>query len=140
MIPVRNALFSIENLDPRLAWLTSYVETMILRDLWTACTIGARIFYMAQRINTHWTKFSDTPMSPFALLDFSSRGTMGYDHSVIGGIGLPLPLHGLRQRAGDPRGELLLLPRDGGLFGRRPSTRSPRPSAATTTTPISRTR
>lgn len=86
MIPIRNALISVENLDPRLGWLTSYFETMILRDVWTASTIAARIFYMAQRINAHWTQHSDNPMSPFALLDFSSRGTMGYDHSVIGGI------------------------------------------------------
>lgn len=86
MIPIRNALISVENLDPRLGWLTSYFETMILRDVWTASTIAARIFYMAQRINAHWTEHSDTPMSPFALLDFSSRGTMGFDHSVIGGI------------------------------------------------------
>lgn len=86
MIPIRNALISVENLDPRLPWLTSYFETMILRDVWTASTIAARIFYMAQRINAHWTEYSDNPMSPFALLDFSSRGTMGYDHSVIGGI------------------------------------------------------
>lgn len=86
LVPVRNVLFTVENLDPRLPWLTSYFETMILRELWTACTIATRIFYMGQRINTHWTANSDTPMSPFALLDFSSRGTMGYDHSVIGGI------------------------------------------------------
>lgn len=86
MIPYRNALISVENLDPRLPWLTSYFETMILRDVWTASTIAARIFYMAQRIKGHWTEYSDTPMSPFALLDFSSRGVMGYEHSVIGGI------------------------------------------------------
>lgn len=86
VVPVKNALFTIENLDPRLPWLTSYLETMILRDLWTACTIATRIFYMTQRINAHWATRSDNPMSPFALLDFSSRGTMGYDHSEIGGI------------------------------------------------------
>lgn len=86
VVPVKNVLFSVENLDPRLPWLTSYFETMILRELWTACTIATRIFFMGQRINAHWTANSDNPLSPFALLDFSSRGTMGYDHSVIGGI------------------------------------------------------
>lgn len=86
VVPVKNALVTVENLDPRLPWLTSYFETMILRELWTACTIATRIYMMAHRINANWTQFSDNPMSPFALLDFSSRGTMGYDHSVIGGI------------------------------------------------------
>lgn len=86
VVPVRNAVFSIENLDPRLPWLTSYLETMILRDLWTSCTIATRIHLMAKRINKNWLAFSDTPMSPFALLDFSSRGVMGYDHSILGGI------------------------------------------------------
>lgn len=86
VVPVKNALFTIENLDPRLPWLTSYFETMILRDLWTACTIATRIFFMTRRINTNWLANSDTPLSPFALLDFSSRGVMGHDHSEIGGI------------------------------------------------------
>ena len=86
MIPVRTPLVSVENLDPRLPWLTSYFETMILRDVWTASTIAARNFYIAQRIKAHWDASSDNPMSPFAFLDFSSRGTMGYDHSVLAGI------------------------------------------------------
>lgn len=86
MVPVRTPLISVENLDPRLPWLTSYFETMILRDVWTAATIATRMFFIAQRINHHWTENSDTPMSPFAFLDFSSRGTMGYDHSVLAGI------------------------------------------------------
>ncbi len=88
VVPVKQALFTIENLhpdDPDLFWLTSYLETMILRDLWTACTIATRIYLMATRINKHWDTYSDTPMSPFALLDFSSRGVMGYDHSLLGG-------------------------------------------------------
>jgi nicotinamide phosphoribosyltransferase len=67
---------------------------MILRDVWTAATIAARIFYMAQRINEVWAETSDNPMSPFAILDFSSRGTMGYDHSVIGGHRPPLHFQG----------------------------------------------
>ncbi|AFO71675.1 nicotinamide phosphoribosyltransferase [Caulobacter phage phiCbK] len=86
MIPIRNALISVENLDPRLPWLTSYFETMILRDVWTASTIAARVNGIATRIKSFWEANSDTPMSPFAFLDFSSRGTMGYDHSVLAGI------------------------------------------------------
>ncbi|QXL90279.1 nicotinamide phosphoribosyl transferase [Caulobacter phage CcrSC] len=87
LVPVRNVLFTVENLDPDLYWLTSYFETMILRDLWTACSIATRNFYIAQRINASWVDRSDNPMSPFAFLDFSSRGVMGYDHSCLAGIG-----------------------------------------------------
>jgi bifunctional NMN adenylyltransferase/nudix hydrolase len=67
MVPVRNALISVENLDPRLPWLTSYFETMILRDVWTAATIAARIFYMAQRVNDLFAETSDNP--DVAVLD-----------------------------------------------------------------------
>lgn len=86
MIPTRNALISVENLDPRLPWLTSYFETMILREVWTCATIAARMFYITQRINNQFENYSDNPMSAFAFLDFCSRGTMGYDHSVLAGI------------------------------------------------------
>lgn len=86
VVPVRNALFTIENLDPELFWLTTYFETMILRDLWTACTIATRVFYIKSRIADHWVSRSDNDVSPFAFLDFSSRGVMGLDHSKLAGI------------------------------------------------------
>lgn len=85
VVPVRNAMFSVENLDEHLPWLTSYFETMLLRDIWTACSIATRLFLMRVRIDRHWRAYSENPPSPFALLDFSSRGVMGYDHGRIGG-------------------------------------------------------
>ena len=86
LVPVRNVLFTIENLDMDCPWLTSYVETMILRDVWTASTIASRIFYMKRKLKKFFDDFSDNPLSPFALIDFSARGCMGRDHSMLGGV------------------------------------------------------
>lgn len=86
LVPTRNALISVENTDDRMAFLPSYIETTLLRRVWTGATIAARIWEMMVKINRNWVQYSDNPLSPFALMDFSSRGTMGYDHSVVGGL------------------------------------------------------
>ncbi len=86
LVPVQNALLTVENLDDDCAALTSYKETMLLRDLWTASTIATRIFYMKRGLKIFFDAYSDNPVSPFALLDFSSRGCMGYDHNLLGGV------------------------------------------------------
>ena len=40
VLPVKNALVTIENTDPDLAWITTYLETFLLRDIWYATTVG----------------------------------------------------------------------------------------------------
>lgn len=85
LIATRTPLLTIENTDPRLPWLVSYLETMLLRDLWYSCTVASRIFFMKRGLKGIFDKTSENGISPFAVLDFSSRGTAGLDASQIGG-------------------------------------------------------
>lgn len=85
-VPTRNVLCTVENTDPELPWLTSYVETALLRQLWYATTVATRIFNMKKRIKAHFEATSDSlDALPFALLDFSSRGCSSYGANEIGG-------------------------------------------------------
>ena len=85
LVAYKNVLLTIRNTDPECAWLTSYLETMLLR-IWYPITVATRIYEMKQKIKPYYEKTSDTLDGlPFALLDFSSRGVTSYETSQIGG-------------------------------------------------------
>lgn len=89
LVPTRNVLCTVENTDPDFAWLTSYIETALLRQIWYASTVATRIFHMKRGIAEQFEATTDggiaSPNFPFALLDFSSRGCASYEANEIGG-------------------------------------------------------
>jgi nicotinamide phosphoribosyltransferase len=89
VVPVRTPLFTVENTDDRLPWLTSYVETLALRHLWYSTSVCTRVFHMKREIADLWDKTAEggreNPGMAFALLDFSSRGCAGYEANELGG-------------------------------------------------------
>lgn len=86
LVPSSNALMTIENLDPVVPWLTSYEETLGLRDIWFASSVASRLFFMRRKLKSLFEMASDNDVSPFSILDFMSRGVPGYDASIIGGM------------------------------------------------------
>ena len=85
VIPTKNALASVQ-CEPGFVWLNTHVETSLLRHVWTSTTIATRIFNMKRGLVPYFEKTSDSGrVSPFAILDFSSRGVAGYDHNELGG-------------------------------------------------------
>lgn len=88
LMPYRNALCVLYNTDKRLPFLTSYVETPLLRDVWYQTTVATRVFNMKRKIRLAFIKSSDDPETAmaFSLLDFSSRGVTSYETSQKGGL------------------------------------------------------
>ena len=43
--PVQNAMVQVINTDPKCAWLTSYVETSLLRAVWYPTTVATCLLY-----------------------------------------------------------------------------------------------
>jgi nicotinamide phosphoribosyltransferase len=86
LVPVRNVLVTVENTDPRLPWLTSYVETALLRALWYPTTIATRIHYMKQKIRPVFDATSESGDMGFAVLDFSARGCSSRESAELGGM------------------------------------------------------
>lgn len=84
-VPTRNAMVTIRNTDPACAWLTSYLETALLR-VWYPTTVATRIDLMKKKIKPFFEETSDNLQNlQFALIDFSSRGSTSYESSEIGG-------------------------------------------------------
>jgi nicotinamide phosphoribosyltransferase len=85
MLPKKTPLVTVENTSDACASLVGFKETMLMRDVWPASSIATRIFRMKQRVKPFYDETSDNGISPFAVLDFMSRGVFGYDHSCLAG-------------------------------------------------------
>jgi nicotinamide phosphoribosyltransferase len=86
LVDVKNILASVENTDSEVPWLTSYIETALIR-VWYPITVATRIYYMKQTLKPYFDKTSDSGDMSFAILDFSSRGVTSLEASEIGGLG-----------------------------------------------------
>lgn len=86
IIPTKNLLVSVENTDPNCAWLTSFMETAILRAVWYPTTVATYSWYMKQLI-LHYLEKTGTPESiDFKLHDFGFRGVSSKESAGIGGL------------------------------------------------------
>lgn len=96
IVPKRTPMVTFETTDlhPTMKALTTFKETMMMRGIWPACSIASRVFRMKKRILPFYTETSANPISPFAILDFSSRGVFGEDHSKIAGAAFTFMFQG----------------------------------------------
>ena len=84
VIPIRNILMSVENTDPKCAWLTNWVETELLH-LWYSCTV-ATISRECKKTILQWLIHNGTPESiNYKLVDFGQRGVSSLESAGIGG-------------------------------------------------------
>lgn len=85
LIPVQNALFTIMNLDPKCYWLTTWIETSILRAVWYPCTV-ATLCYEIRKSIEEGLKISGTQgTARYKLVDFGARGVSSFESACIGG-------------------------------------------------------
>lgn len=85
VVPVRNAVATIECFDPKVFWCVGYIETMLDR-LWYPSTVAI----LSREIKKTWKKWldlsSDTPDLDigFKHHDFGARGVATYEQSLVG--------------------------------------------------------
>ncbi|MFV0430636.1 MAG: nicotinate phosphoribosyltransferase [Alphaproteobacteria bacterium] len=87
LIPVHNVLVQVVNTDPQCWWLTSYIETALLRAIWYPTTVASISWQVKQTIA--WameTTGSDMNNLPFKLHDFGARGVSSYESAALGGM------------------------------------------------------
>ena len=88
IVPIHNALITIENTDPNCYWLTSYLETAILQNIWYPTTVATRSYTIRQLLNSYHHKTSDADINSvdFKLHDFGQRGCSTMESAAIGGL------------------------------------------------------
>ncbi len=86
VIPTQNVLVTVVNTDPRFFWLTSYLETSLLRAVWYPTTVATLSFECKKVINRYMQATCDNLEGlGFKLHDFGARGVSSEESACIGG-------------------------------------------------------
>lgn len=85
VVPVNHALVTVENTDPACWWLTSYVETALLR-VWYPTTVATHSHATRQLIGDALARTGDPAGLPFKLHDFGARGVSSLESALLGGM------------------------------------------------------
>lgn len=82
------AQVQITNTDEDFAWLTSYLETALLRAVWYPSTVATISREMKKLILKYLERTSDDPKGQidFKLHDFGARGVSSNESAGIGGL------------------------------------------------------
>lgn len=87
IVPTNNVLMTVESTDPKVFWIVTWVETMLMR-VWYPVTVATQSWTIKQIIRGYLNKTSDSPEAelPFKLHDFGSRGVSSQESAAIGGM------------------------------------------------------
>ena len=85
VVPVKNVLATIYNTDPKCYWLTSFLETAILRSIWYPTTVATNSYENKKQILESLKKTGDPESIGFKLHDFGARGVSSFESAGIGG-------------------------------------------------------
>jgi nicotinamide phosphoribosyltransferase len=87
VVTTRNVLLTIENTDPEFYWLTSYMETELLRAIWYPMTVASLSASAKSTIGRYLEATSDDPSQiAFKLHDFGARGVSSLESASLGGM------------------------------------------------------
>ena len=88
-LPLGNVLVQIVNTDPNVPWLTSYLETALLRAVWYPTTVATQDLHIKSAIRAALNKTSDEDadvLIGFMLHDFGARGVSSKESAGLGGV------------------------------------------------------
>ena len=88
VVPRGMPLVQLHNTDANLPWLTSYIETALLRAIWYPTTVATYSWACKQTLREALEKSCDAPEAvlPFKLHDFGARGVSSQESAGIGGL------------------------------------------------------
>lgn len=84
LIPTKNVLFTIENTDPEVPWLTNYIEPL-LSQVWYPSSVGIVSYSMRQRMLQALIETGDPSLIDYKVHDFGLRGSTSIESAMIGG-------------------------------------------------------
>lgn len=87
-LAIRGVMATMVNTDPKVPWLTCYMETAFLRAIWYGTTVATNSHFVKRDLYDYWLKSSDAPVESldFKLHDFGARGVSSNESAGIGGM------------------------------------------------------
>lgn len=86
VVPVKNVLVTIENIDPKCYWLTTHLETSLLRAIWYPTTVATVSKSIKNIILEYLEETGDPSLINFKLHDFGARGVSSMESAGLGGM------------------------------------------------------
>ena len=86
VMPLHNVLVTIVNTDPKCFWLTTVIETSLLRAIWYPTTVASNSYHSKQIILEFLEKNGDPSLIDFKLHDFGARGVSSLESATLGGM------------------------------------------------------
>ncbi len=87
LVETHNVLVQVNNTDDNCAWLTSYIETALLRAVWYPTTVASVSYACKQVIARYLAKTADNMDGlGFKLHDFGARGASSEETAALGGM------------------------------------------------------
>ncbi len=87
VLPTKQVLVQVVNTDPECFWLTSYIETALLRAIWYPVTVATVSWQAKQIIGRYLEETADSFAGlAFKLHDFGARGASSQETAAIGGL------------------------------------------------------
>ncbi|MEM8793971.1 MAG: nicotinate phosphoribosyltransferase [Pseudomonadota bacterium] len=88
LVPNGVPLVQVENTDERLSWLSTFIETALLRAVWYPCTVATLSFRCKALIYKGLLQTSEDPdgQIQFKLHDFGARGVSSAESAALGGM------------------------------------------------------
>lgn len=85
--PLSTPLYFVVNGDSKVPWLTSYVETQLLRAIWYPTTVATQSFHIKRILKKYMLMTAGhTNGLDFMLHDFGARGVSSHESAMIGGL------------------------------------------------------
>ncbi len=87
VVKPHTVLVTVYNTDDKCFWLTSYIETMLLRAIWYPTTVATVSREAKKILKEFFDKTSDDPAGiNFKLHDFGARGVSSNESAALGGM------------------------------------------------------
>lgn len=88
IVPAGVPLLQVENTDPRMPWLPTFIETALLRAVWYPTTVATLSWKCKAIIRAGLEQSSDDVAGqlPFKLHDFGARGVSSGESAALGGM------------------------------------------------------
>jgi nicotinamide phosphoribosyltransferase len=83
VLPYKNALFTMENTDPKCFWLTNFLETLLVQ-VWYPMTVATNSREQKKVIHQFLQETGDPSGIDFKLHDFGCRGVSSMETAGIG--------------------------------------------------------
>lgn len=86
VISLRNVLCTVENTDPKVPWLTTWVEPALLRAIWYPSSVATLSRQIKKLIKHYLEVTGDVNLLDFKLHDFGARGAKSNETAALGGM------------------------------------------------------